>query len=280
MLPATFLIFIHDMRQMKNKLVLAFFPFLAMYLIFLLLPILRVLTFSSFASLVSDSHSGILESIYYTYLIAFAVAVIAVVLALPYSFIMARYNSAPFRIADSLVEIPIMIPSTVVGIMVLITFAPQMPVGSLIMMFFPGYTFTDSLFAVIVTLLFVSSAYSIRIVGVSYRQEILRYEEEAMTLGVSDVKSFLLLSVPMLVKPMARGIVLTWARAISAVGSLLIVAYYIFPSFTQLAGVFIYSQFLGEGLSSAVASSGILIITGIVAMALLRLLGGRDAAVY
>ncbi|EQD57974.1 ABC-type molybdate transport system, permease component [mine drainage metagenome] len=79
---------------------------------------------------------------------------------------------------------------------------------------------------------------------------------------------------------MARGIVLSWARAISAVGSLLIVAYYIFPSFTQLAGVFIYSQFLGTGLPDAVASSAILILTGIVAMAILRALGGRNEAIY
>ena len=265
---------------MRNRLLLLFFPFMAAYLIFLVLPIVRILTFNSFSFLIGDASSGILASIYYTYLIALAVAVISVLLALPYSFVMARRNTIPYRIADSLVEIPIMIPSTVVGIMILITFAPQMPVGSAIARIFPGYTFQDSLFAVIITLLFVSSAYSIRIVGVSYRQEILRYEEEAMTLGISDAKSFLLLSVPMLIKPMARGIVLSWARAISAVGSLLIVAYYIFPSFTQLAGVFIYSQFLGGGLPNAAASSSILIITGIIAMAILRAMGGRNAAVY
>ncbi|MCL4341021.1 MAG: ABC transporter permease [Candidatus Thermoplasmatota archaeon] len=265
---------------MRNRLILLFFPFLAAYLIFLLLPIVRILTFNSFGFLIKDAHSGILSSIYYTYLIALAVAVISVMLALPYSFVMARRTSVPYRIADSLVEIPIMIPSTVVGIMILLTFAPQMPVGSLIVRFFPGYTFTDSLFAVIITLLFVSSAYSIRVVGVSYRQEILRYEEEAMTLGISDARSFLLLSIPMLIKPMARGIVLSWARSISAVGSLLIVAYYIFPSFTQLAGVFIYSQFLGGGLPDAAASSGILILTGIAALVILRAMGGKNAAVY
>ncbi len=265
---------------MKNRLILVFFPFLAAYLIFLILPIIRILTFNSFAYLVRDAHSGILTSIYYTYLIALAVAVIAVLLALPYAFIMARRNSVPYRVADSIVEIPIMIPSTVVGIMILITFAPQMPVGSVIARIFPGYSFTDSLFAVIITLLFVSSAYSIRIVGISYRQEILRYEEEAMTLGISDAKSFFMLSIPMLMKPMARGIVLSWARSISAVGSLLIVAYYVLPSFTQLAGVFIYSQFLGGGLPDAAASSGILILTGMAAMAILRVLGGKNAAVY
>ncbi len=265
---------------MKNRLILVFFPFLVVYLLFLALPIVRILTFNSFAYLVSDAHTGILKSIYYTYLIAFAVAIISVLLALPYAFVMARRNSIPYRIADSIVEIPIMIPSTVVGIMILITFAPHMPVGAVIARIIPGYTFTDSLFAVIITLIFVSSAYSIRIVGISYRQEILRYEEEAMTLGTSDTKSFFMLSIPMLMKPMARGIVLSWARSISAVGSLLIVAYYIFPSFTELAGVFIYSQFLGGGLPEAAASSGILIITGMAAMAILRMLGGKNAAIY
>jgi len=265
---------------MRSKLVWIFLPIVAIYLLFLFLPLLRILTFNSLSYLAGDTRSGILTSVYYTYLIALAVAVMAVLFALPYSFVMTRKKSIGYRMADSIVEIPIMIPSTVVGVMMLITFAPQMPVGRLISQIIPGYTFTDSLFAIIVTLLFISSAYSIRIIGVSYRQDILRYEEEAMTLGISESRSFFLLSIPLLLKPMVRGIILSWARSISAVGSLLIVAYYLFPGFIKMAGVFIYSQYISSGLPPAAASSAILIITGIIAMALLKLVGGRDAIVY
>ena len=265
---------------MKSKLLWLFFPLVVVYLLFLFLPVLRILTFNSFSYLIADSKSGILTSVYYTYLIALGVALIAVLFSLPYSYVMTRKNSIGYKVADSLVEIPIMIPSTVVGVMMLITFAPQMPVGRIIARIIPGYSFTDSLFAIIVTLLFVSSAYSIRVIGVSYRQDILRYEEEAMTLGLSETRSFFLLSVPLLLKPMIRALILSWARAISAVGSLLIVAYYLFPGFIKMAGVFIYNQYISVGLPPAAASSAILIITGVIAMAILRLAGGKNAVVY
>jgi len=265
---------------MRIRLLYLFIPFIIVYIIFLGLPLLRIITFNSLGYLVSDTSSGIMTSIYYTYIIAFAVAIIAILFSIPYAFVFARKKSLGYRLADSLIEVPIMIPSTVVGVMMLITFEPRMPVGHFIAGFIPGYTFSDSLLAVILTLLFVSSAYSIRIIGVSYRREILHYEEVATTLGIDEMKSFFLISLPLLFRPIVRGIILTWARAISAVGSILIVAYYIYPGFQQLAGVFIYSQFIGSGLPPAAASSAILILTGILALALLRVFGGKDAVVY
>ena len=265
---------------MRNRLLYIFFPFIIVYLLFLGLPLIRMLTFNSLGYLLSDTSSGILESIYYTYIIALAVALIAVLFSIPYAFIFARKRSLGYRLADSIIEVPIMIPSTVVGVMMLITFEPQMPVGHFIGMIVPEYTFSDSLLAVILTLLFVSSAYSIRIIGASYRREILQYEEVATTLGINEMKSFFLVSLPMLIKSIVRGVILSWARAISAVGSILIVAYYIYPGFQQIAGVFIYGQFLGSGLPPAAASSAILIITGIIVLALLRIFGGKDAFIY
>ncbi len=265
---------------MRNRLLYIFFPFIIAYILFLALPLLRILTYNSLGYLISDTTSGIMTSIYYTYIIAFGVALIAILFSIPYAFVFARKRSIVYRLADSIIEVPIMIPSTVVGVMMLITFEPHMPVGHLIAQLIPGYTFSDSIFAVILTLLFVSSAYSIRIIGVSYRREILNFEEVATTLGTSESKSFFYVSLPLLIRPIIRGIILTWARAISAVGSILIVAYYIYPGFQQLAGVFIYSQFIGSGLPPAAASSAILIITGFLAMALLRVFGGKDAFVY
>ncbi|MGC8505492.1 MAG: ABC transporter permease subunit [Thermoplasmata archaeon] len=265
---------------MRNRLLYIFFPFIIVYLLFLGLPLIRILTFNSLGYLISDTSSGIMSSIYYTYVIALGVALIAVLFSIPYAFIFARKRGFGYRLADSIIEVPIMIPSTVVGVMMLITFEPQMPVGHLIAGLIPGYTFSDSLLAVILTLLFVSSAYSIRIIGASYRRDILHFEEVSTTLGINEMKSFFLVSLPLLFKSIIRGVILSWARAISAVGSILIVAYYIFPGYQQLAGVFIYGQFIGSGLPPAAASSAILIISGIIALALLRVFGGRDAFIY
>lgn len=256
---------------------LLFFPFFLLYIAFILIPVIRVLTFTSISYILSDASSGILQSVYYTYIIAFIVSGIAILFALPYSFIMSRSTGRIFRAADSLVELPIMIPHTVVGIMMLITFEPTMPFGRILAGIIPGYGFNDTLFAVIITLFFLSSAYSIRTVGISYSRTIMKYEETATTLGISEGKSFIILSVPMLFRPIVRGFILSWARSISEVGSLLIVAYYLLPNFLHLAGVFIYSQFIGRGLYPAAASSAILIITGLLALLILKIVEGKNA---
>lgn len=263
--------------RIRSKLFLWFFPFFLLYIVFIMLPIVRILTFNTVGSLIEDSKSGILQSILYTYAIAFVVSAFSILFALPYSYVMSRRGGYIYRVADSLVEIPIMIPHTVVGIMMLITLEPTMPLGRIISSIFPAYGFNDTLFAVIVTLFFLSSAYSIRTVGLSYRNDILKYEQTAMTLGISELSGFTMISMPMLIRPIIRGFILSWARSISEVGSLLIVAYYILPNFVHLAGVFIYSQFIGSGLYPAAASSAILIITGMVALLILKLVEGRNA---
>lgn len=249
-----------------------FFAFFLVYLLFILVPIVRVLTFESFSYILQDSRTGIWQSISYTYLIALCVALLSVGFAIPYAFFTVRNNSRTVKLADNLVELPIMIPHTVVGVIMLITFEPTSYVGKLISTFIPAYRFDDTLFAVIVTLFFLSSAYTIRTVQLAYAKNIMKYEDVGRTLGLTPWKSYSVISLPMMKFSMLRGLVLSWARSISEVGSLLIVAYYILPSFTHLAGVFIYSQFLGSGLPLAVASSFILIITGFAALALLKLL--------
>ncbi|KAA8922999.1 ABC transporter permease [Thermoplasma sp.] len=256
--------------KIRGRLVYIFFPVFIVYLLVLIIPLVRALTYSSLAEIITDLHSGIISSIEYTYVVCAFVAILAVLASLPYAYTMSRHRSVLFRAMDSVVEIPIMIPHTVVGIIMLLTFEPSMPLGHLLSRYIPGYSFDDTLFAVIITLFFLSSAYSIREVGVSYQRSVVDYEDVAKTLGIGEGMSFLVVSMRLLARPMMKGFLLSWARSVSEVGAILIVAYYIFPSFIKLAGVFIYSQWLGYGLYPAAASSAILIITGIVITGIFR----------
>ncbi|MEM4772120.1 MAG: ABC transporter permease [Thermoplasmatales archaeon] len=256
---------------MRSVLRYIFLPFLLFYFIIIILPIARILSFQPLPALENDISSGILQSIVLTYEICAIVALSAVLFSFPYAYIMARGEGKVYAAADSIVEIPIMIPHTVVGIMMLITFEPGMPVGRLLSTIIHGYSFVDTFFAVFVTLFFLSSAYSIREIGTSYRADIIKYEDVAKTLGINEITSFGIISVRLLLKPIVKGFLLTWARSVSEVGALLIVAYYVFPSFSKLSGVFIYSQWISEGLGPAAASSTILVLTGILGAAIFKL---------
>lgn len=256
----------------REYLYYLFFPFFVIYLLFLLIPIIRVITFQSISYLAEDSSTGIWTSLYYTYGLALVVALLSVGFAIPYVYFISRNNGKTAKAFDSLIELPIMIPHTVVGIMMLITFEPTMPLGHLISRIYPGYVFDDTFFAVIITLFFLSSTYSIRTVQVSYMKTTMKYESIGRTLGMKPWQSYFTISIPLMKRALLRGLILSWARSISEVGSILIVAYYIFPSFIHLAGVFIYSQFIGTGLPLAVASSSILILTGVVILLAMKLL--------
>ena len=263
-----------------DKLYYIFSIFVIIYLGIIVVPILRTLLFTSINGLVQDSKSGIIQSIELTYLMAFIVAIISVVFAIPYTYFISRSPHPFFKFVDSIIELPIMIPHTVVGIIMLLTFEPSMPLGSLISKIYPNYRFDDTFFAVIVTLFFLASAYSIRTIQVSYTKNAFEYENMARSFGYKPLEAFMLVSVPFMWRSILRGMALTWARSISEVGSMLIVAYYIFPSFTHLVGVFIYSQFIGSGLIPAAESSSILIITGLLTLLILKILEGKDASYY
>jgi molybdate/tungstate transport system permease protein len=258
------------MNKMKSKLLWIFFPFFLLYLLIIIVPLTRALTYEPFNYIMGDISSGILQSIVLTYELCAVVAVSAVLFSLPYAFVMSKNNGKVYKAADSLVEIPIMIPHTVVGILMLITFEPTMPVGHFISTYFPGYSFDDTFFAVFITLFFLSSAYAIREIGTSYKGDIVNYEDVAKTLGINETTSFGIISVRMLFRPLLKGFLLSWARSVSEVGAILIVAYYIFPSFDKLAGVFIYSQWIAQGLGPAAASSAILVLTGIAITAIFK----------
>ncbi len=255
-----------------TSLLYLFVPFFIVYLIFILTPIFRTLTYESFSLIISDASSGILKSIYYTYLLALVVSVLAVGFSIPYVYFVSRTSSPVVKVADSLVELPIMIPHTVVGIMMLITFEPSMPIGKLISRIYPGYQFLDTFLAVIVTLFFLSSAYTIRTVQVSYSNDVMKYEDIGRTLGMGPLRSYFIIGIPLMGRAMLRGLILSWARSISEVGSLLIVAYYILPGIVNVAGVFIYSQFQSGNLPGTVASSSILIFTGLGALLAFKVL--------
>lgn len=255
-----------------NSLFYLFLPFFALYILFIITPIFRTLTYQSFSYIISDTSSGIVQSLEYTYLLALLVSLLSIGFSIPYVYFVSRARNIVVKSLDSLLELPIMIPHTVVGIMMLITFLPTMPVGRFLARIFPGYGFLDTFLAVIITLFFLSSTYAIRAVQISYSGEVMKYENIGRTLGMNPLSSYFVIGIPMMGKTLLRGLVLAWARSVSEVGSLLIVAYSILPNGIHLAGVLIYSQFTSGALEYAVASSAILIITGLITLLLVKFL--------
>ncbi len=173
----------------------------------------------------------VIESITNSLLTATATTLIALVFGVPLGYVLARMDFPGKGFVQALVDVPIVIPHTVVGIMLLLTFSKAI---------------LDNYLGIISAMLFVSAPFTVN----SARDGFLAIDEEienvARTLGASRHRVFFTVSLPLALKSIASGAIMTWARAISEVGAILIVAYY-----PKTAPVLILDYFNDFGLKRA-----------------------------
>lgn len=125
----------------------------------------------------------------------------------------------------------------------------------------------DNYFGIISAMFFVSSPFTIN----SARDGFLAIREElenvARTLGASKFRVFTTISLPMASRSILSGAIMTWARAMSEVGAIMVVAYY-----PKTAQVLVIDYFNNYGLHYAMPIAVLLIILSLSLFSILRLL--------
>ena len=101
-----------------------------------------------------------------------------------------------------------------------------------------------------------------------------RFEAVARTLGDSAWRSFRRVTLPLARRGLVAGAVVTWARAVSEFGAIVILAYQ-----PRVASVLAYDRFTSAGLSGALPVAAALVLLAIVPLIVLRALnaGGTRA---
>jgi len=161
---------------------------------------------------------------------------------------------------DALVDIPIMVPHVIVGIMIVLAFASTSGLAP----FFNaiGFNVIDTLLGAIIAVTYLSATYSIRIVEGAIKQVNPDLELTARTLGATPQFTFIHVVVPKIWRSIANGAIIAWARAVAEVGALLVVAYYVLFSgnLVSPASVYIYEGYEALGLADAVKFSAALVV--------------------
>jgi len=266
-------------------------------LLLIVYPIVLLITLGSAQLASALSVGSFIEAIEVTVIMSTLSALVAIVMGTPLAYLLARYEFRFKQILDSIIDIPIMVPHIIVGIMIVLAFASRYniifntlnlvahklmlidaalsrygllhallsPVVNALVNLLTGITgirFVNTLWGAVAAVAFLSSTYYIRVVEAAISMVNPEMEIVARTLGASPSRVFISITLPKVWKAMANGALLSWARSVSEAGALFIVAYSIYfnGNYIYPASVYIYESYVGVGLANAVKYSAALLI--------------------
>lgn len=195
---------------------------------------------------------------------------IALVLGTPVAYYLARYDFRGRNIVEALIDLPASVPHPLVGVSILLFLGPFSPLLSLFGVERVSYTFQ----VLVLALLIVSLPIMIRSMANNFRAMDPEPEIAALSLGISRIKVFLLIALPMNIRAILSSYAVSFARAMSEFGSVAIVAYYIAsPPFQGIkpASVMIWDSFESGGLGKALPASATLLAISLLVLAIIRI---------
>ena len=204
-----------------------------------------------------------------TFLLAFLLALINIVMGTATAWVLVRYNFPLKNFMNALIDIPFAIPTVVTGIMLVALYGPNSLVGG----FFKkqGIEIVFSQLGIILALLFVTFPFVVRAVQPVLMEMERDMEEAAQTLGASRTAVFFRIIIPTLMPAILTGAALSFSRALGEFGSIVIVAGNI-PFKTQVASVYVYGEIESDNIQSALGTAVILLGCSFIVLMFLNVL--------
>ena len=248
-------------------------PTSAIYLVFIGLPVVALLVRAAqqesfLASLTSPMALQALRLSLFTSVISMAIVVLV---GTPFAHWLARGNSLPLRVVDSLVELPIVLPPVVAGVAMLMAFGRNGLLGPALSNLGISLPFTTA--AVIFAQIFVAAPFYIRSAKLGFQSIPLAYQEVSQTLGVSPWNTFWRLTLPLARPWLLTGLTLAWARAISEFGATIMFAGNLTGQ-TQTLPLAIMTA-MESSLDTALALSVLLLVGAMLVLVVMGLLTRR-----
>jgi len=253
-------------KRPTDPLVVVFALLGSLLLLFIALPLVGMVlqeTPQSLAGAVTDPE--VVESILLSMGTALAATLIAAALGIPLAYVMARRDFFGKRVIQGVIDVPIVVPHTVAGIALLTVFGAHGMLGEPLSVF--NIRFVDAVPGIIVAMLFLSAPFLINSAREGFEGVDPRLENVARSLGAGRWGAFSRVALPLCYRHILTGSVMTWARAISEFGAVVIIAYY-----PQVATTLIYSRFMSYGLDESRSVAVLLILVCLAVFIALRVL--------
>jgi len=239
-------------------------------LILLIIPIFNIMFQESplviFETLFTDYVANAIITSFYC---SFLATILAFCLGVPLGYLLARHNFPGKRILDSIIDLPILIPHSVAGILLLSVYGQQGFLGQFFLNF--NILFYDTPWGIIIAMFFVSAPFLIKGSRDAFANVNPNIEKAARTLGASRTRTFITITIPIASQGIFTGSILCWARGISEFG-----AVYILASTPLIGSTLVYYEFEGSGLAAVRPIAISLILVTLLIFIILKLIQGKS----
>lgn len=173
------------------------------------------------------------------------------------AYVIVRYDFLGKKLLNSLIDLPLAIPTLVSGVMLVVLFGPQQVLGAWLKEKF-SFSIIFAPPGIILALLFITFPFVVRAVQPVLLNLDRSQEDAAATLGGGSWVIFWRITLPSLILPLTSGALLSFARAIGEFGAVVIVAGNI-PMYSQTAAVYVLGEVESENRLGASAMSIVMI---------------------
>ncbi len=265
LVSALYAVVVQILPQRHQHFAVGAFAFGFILLAGVLMPLLYLALQSSPQTLwVSATREDFVEALANSFLTSTISTLIVLLFGVPLAYGMARLQFRGKEIINSLIDLPILIPQSVAGIAILVLLGPKAPAGQFLLEHF-GLEVSGSYLGIIAAQIFVSSPFLIRSAMNAFEEMGPGLENVSRSLGAPPLSTFTRVVLPLGSGAIFSGAILTWARAISETGALMVLAYRPFT-----VPVYSFDVFTQYGLDEARPASIVLLIVCLWAFIVLR----------
>jgi molybdate transport system permease protein len=197
---------------------------------------------------------------------------ITILFGTPLAFILARWKFRLKSWIELFIDLPIVLPPSVAGLVLLIAFGRRGMFGSALSALGISLPFTTA--AVVIAQVFVASPLYVRSARVGFRTIDKQLEEAAHVEGANQWQLFTEVMFPLAGRALLSGAILTWTRALGEFGATILFAGNL-EGVTQTMPMAIYLGF-ERNLGIALALSVVLVIVSVILLAFTRRLDHHD----
>ncbi len=197
---------------------------------------------------------------------------VTVVLGTPLAYLLARWKFRFKAWLELILDLPIVLPPSVAGLALLIAFGRRGLIGAFLNDI--GFSIPFTTTAVIMAQLFVAAPLYIRSARIGFAHVDKQLEESAYVEGANQLQLFYEIMIPIAIRALASGAILTWTRALGEFGATILFAGNL-EGVTQTMPIAIYIGF-ERNLGVAMALSVVLILVSVILLMITKQLDKEE----